>query len=84
MNSPASNSPTSNWLQRYLDRRRATDRLVTVQVIERPCRACGQPFLVAPHRPDSDYCPTAACKAARYRKRHARNGPGDDGSERGS
>ena len=37
--------------------------------LERFCAACGEPFEVAPNRPDADYCRSNACKQRRARAR---------------
>jgi ribosomal protein S27AE len=58
-----------DWHKRYVESARPADRRVKDTLLERKCPACGEPFLVAPHRTDTEFCPSATCKTTRQRVR---------------
>lgn len=55
------------WPEKYINSRRKGDRIKPAQILERRCGTCGDWFPVAPHRPDSNYCPSEACRKRRQR-----------------
>ena len=57
------------WHEDYLAKKRPGDRVRRKELLERRCAWCGEPFLVAPHRPDADYCPQPACRQHRSREK---------------
>ena len=59
---------TVGWHEDYIEKKRRADRIRRKPLLERKCAWCGDWFLVAPNRPDTDYCPDSACKQRRSRE----------------
>ena len=63
---------TMDWHDDYLDKARRGDQRVRKLLLRRRCAACREPFLVAPNRPDADFCQRPACRSRRQRERERR------------